>query len=122
MTLELFFVGASFVVGVSQMAEAWVLLREGGKLRAAVAASSALEFVWVVFCVYLLVTGRLEYARWLAMMFLVYFPVAIFVSMRTDPDLFRRTPETLRVPKVVAWMGGAFGAAYALGALVLLAR
>ena len=122
MTVELFFVAGSFVVGVAQMAEASILLREGGKLRAAVAASSALEFAWAVFCVYLLVTGRLEFARWLAIMFLAYIPVAIFVSIRADPDLFTRTPENVRVPKVVAWMGGAFGAAYAAGALVLLAR
>lgn len=122
MTLELFFVGASFVVGVAQMAEAWVLVREQGKLVAATAASSALEFGWAVFCVYLLVTGRLEFARWLAIMFLAYIPVAILVSVRADPGLFTRTPETVRVPKVVAWTGGMFGAAYAAGALVLLAR
>jgi hypothetical protein len=68
------------------------------------------------------VTGRLEFARWLAIMFLAYIPVGIVVSICADPGLFTRTPETVRVPKVSAWMGGAFGAAYAAGALVLLAR
>lgn len=122
MTVELFFVAGSFVVGVAQMAEASILLREGGKLGAASAVSSALEFAWAVFCVYLTFADRLEFSRWLAIMFLAYIPVAIFVCVRADPDLFTRAPEPLRVPKVVPWMGGAFGAACALGALVLLAR
>lgn len=109
------------MVGVSQMAEAWILIRERGRLSAAVAATSTVEFAWAVFCVYLLVTGRLEFARWLAIMFLAYIPVGIVVGIRADPDLHTRTPDTIRVPGSVAWLGGVFGAAYAAAALVLLA-
>lgn len=119
--LELFFVGGSFVVGVSQIVEAWILTREQGRLGAAVAATSTVEFAWAVFCVYLLVAGRLEFARWLAIMFLAYIPIGIIVGIRADPDLHTRTPDTIRVPTSVAWLGGAFGAAYATAALFLLA-
>ena len=121
MTLELFFVGGSFVVGVAQMAEAWILIREQGRLSPAVAATSTVEFAWAVFCVYLLVTDRLEFARWLAIMFLAFIPVAIVVGILADLDWFKRPSDTVRVPRSVAWLGGVFGAAYAAAALFLLA-
>ena len=120
-TLELFFVAGSFVVGVSQVVEAWILLRQQGRLSAAVAASSSLEFVWAVFCMYLLVAGRLELARWLAIMFLAYIPIGIIVGIRVGPDPRTSTPDTIRVPKSVAWMGGTFGVAFAALALFFLA-
>lgn len=103
------------------MAEAWILIRERGQLSAAVAATSAVEFAWAVFCVYLLVTGRLEFARWLAIMFLAFIPVAIVITILADPDWFKRPSDTVRVPRRVAWLGGVFGAAYAAAALFLLA-
>ncbi|MGK2935921.1 MAG: hypothetical protein ACSLFE_11870 [Gemmatimonadaceae bacterium] len=121
MTLELFFVAGSFVVGVSKMAEAWILIREQGRPIASVAATSTIEFAWAVFCVYLLVTGRLEFARWLAIMYLAYIPVEIAVGFRADPDVHTRTPDTFRVPGSVAWLGGVFGGAYAAAALLFLA-
>lgn len=103
------------------MAEAWILLRDRGRLSAAVAATSTVEFAWAVFCVYLLVTGRLEFARWLAIMFLAYIPVAIVIGILADLEWFKRPSDTVRVPRSVAWMGGAFGAAYAAASLILLA-
>lgn len=103
------------------MAEAWILIRERGQLSAAVAATSTVEFAWAVFCVYLLVTGRLEFARWLAIMFLAFIPVAIVVGILADLDWFKHPSDTVRVPRSVAWLGGVFGAAYAAAALFLLA-
>ena len=121
MTLELFFVGGSFVIGVSQMAEAWLLLRQQGRPSAAVFVSSSVEFVWTLFCVYLLVTGGLEFSRWLAIMFLAYIPVGVIVGIRADPNLDTITPDSIRVPRSVALFGGVFGAVYATAALVFLA-
>ena len=122
MTLELFFVGGSFVVGVSQMAEARILLRLQGRLSTGTAVTSAVEFLWAVFCVYLLVTASLEFSRWLAIMFLAYIPIGIIVGIRASPDLRTSTPDTLQVPRSVASLGGMFGAAYAIAALVAIAR
>lgn len=125
MTLELFFVAGSFVVGVAQMAEAWIIRRDGGRLSAAVVATSTIEFVWAVFCAYLLVTGRVEFARWLAITFLAYMVVGTIIGGVIGYHMGRHSPPTAPeldpFPIRYAWIGGVFGAAFAAAALYLLA-
>lgn len=121
MTVELFFVAGSFVVGVGQVVEAWIIRRDGGEMRAPMAAFSLVEFAWAAFSAYLLVTGRLEFARWLAIMFLAGIPLAIVIGILADPKVFTREPEEIRVPKAAALFGGVFGALFATTALFLLA-
>ena len=125
MTPELVFVGGSFVVGVAQMAEAWFLIRDRGRLSAAVAATSTVEFAWAVFCAYLLVTGRLEFARWLAITFLVYMVGGAIIAGAIGYHMGRHSPPTTTeldpFPIRYAWVGGVFGAAFAAAALFLLA-
>lgn len=123
LTAELFFVGGSFVIGVIQMVEARALLRQRGNLFAGmVPYTSAIEFLWTLFALFLLVTGRLDSARWLAIMLLVYSPIAILAAFLLDPEDFKRTSSEMRAPKAGAWLGGLFGALYASAALVFLVR
>ena len=125
MTLELFFVAGSFVVGVAQMAEAWFLIRDRGRLSAAVAVTSTIEFAWAVFCVYMLVTGRLEFSRWLAITFLVYMVGGTIIGGAIGYHMGRHshptTPELDPFPIRYVWVGGVFGAAFAAASLFLLA-
>lgn len=111
-------------MGVAQVVEARILLRQGGALLGSVAWLSGAEFLWTLFGLYLLVTGRLESARWLGIMFLAYIPVAIVVGMVADPRLIKDPPppEALRVPRAGIYLGGFFGVSYAIAALAFLAR
>jgi hypothetical protein len=120
MTLELFFIAGSFVIGVVELVEARTLLRQAGALRGAVVYTSAVEFLWAILCLYLLAAGRLEASRWLAIMFIAYIPVSSIVSILADRTILDKPPDAIRVPKVVAYMGGLFGAAYAIAALSFL--
>lgn len=85
------------------------------------AATSALEFSWLIFCIYLLVAGRLESAQWLAILFIALSAAAIVCIVVTDPHGYKKPPEEVRVPTITAYIGGLFGAAYAIAALVFLA-
>lgn len=120
MTLELFFIAGSFVIGVVELVEARTLLRQAGALRGAVVYTSAVEFLWTILCLYLLAAGRLEASRWLAIVFIAYIPVSIMVSVLADRTILDKPPDAMRVPKVVAYMGGLFGATYAIAALYFL--
>ena len=120
LTVELFFVAGSFVIGVMQVVEARALLRQGGKLGGILPYTSAIEFLWMIFAIFLLVTRSLDSAHWLAIMFLVNLAIAAVAIPLFDPDLFRREPADVRVPKPLIWLGGLVGAVYASAALAFL--
>lgn len=123
MTVDLFFVAGSFVIGVMQIVEARALLQQRGDLGGMVPYSSAVEFLWTLFAVYVLVTGRLDSARWLAIMLLAYSVMASIAAFMLDPQLREGPPpDGFRVPKVGAWISGLFGALYASAAAMFLIR
>jgi len=121
MTLELFFVAGSFVVGVGQVVEAWVVRRNGDQLIGPMAVFLGVEFSWAVFAWYVAATSRLEYSHWLALMFVAYIPLSIAIGFLADPKVLTRESEEMRVPKAASLFGAVFGASFAAAALYLLA-
>jgi hypothetical protein len=120
MTVELFFVAASFVVGVGQVTDAMGLVRRHGLARGRDFSFALFESLWAAFCLFLLLAGHLTSSRWLAIMFLAYLPVSLLVTFVADPRVLSQNLDTMRLPMSVAYLGGFFGGLYSLAAVIFL--
>lgn len=108
------------MIGIGQVADAAVLIRQQGATRALSWAFSFVELLWAGLCVYLLFEGELTTSRWLAIAFVTYVPISIAVFLVVSPQAVDQEPEAIRIPLVFAYVGAIFGALYALGAVTVL--
>jgi hypothetical protein len=117
--MEQFFISASVLVGIGQVADSIVLIRQRGLVRGLVLYFAMFEYLWAAFCLYLLVAGALTASRWLALSFVAYIPISFAVALFKDPRVLSQSPGSVRVPLLSVYLGGLFGVLYAFVAGLL---
>lgn len=116
----------SIAIGIGQIIDAVQLHRNEGRATPMAVVFSLLEFVWAVVSMWVIWTAddTTSLPMSYPWMFIVYVAVGtvwgMFLMGPVDEDA---SLEDIRMPPMVAIMGGAFGAVYMLaGGYILLSR
>lgn len=113
MIFDQFFLFASVLIGVAQIADAYVLARNRGVISKAHPAVyfSLFEYFWAAFCLFLLTGNPSRAIQIPAVFFVLYIPAAWVVAYLALPPM--RTDATfVHLPMISVYFGGFFGLVY----------